>query len=468
MGRKTAKILGGIFLLIAVTALIVLFVTLLHKDSPETSKDTPTKAPTPSISVPEGSVLVWRLAEVTSESNSGERYVSSRYEYDERGLCISSKEYYDDNEPKTECEFSYDEDTKCTTVTVLEHKTVSMGALSAMDSTDNKSVYVLNPEGVKLSEERYDFIDGAYELRYKYEYEYNSEGAVIRRTGYGLMDEGVFYMTGEQTYDWLGNILVDYDAGNSAYSWHRSTYVRDNYGHIIEELHEYAPGGDSDPSDYGTSELDSQGRVVMRTEPAHFAEEPKLNYWKYEYQYFDDGGWRDISYDLYGEISEITEYDVYGNKTKEESYYNGKLTRGKTWEYEPRRGGYMLRCSGYGDTKNEEFSYRYEYDDAGNRIRIEALLDGEWQTIAREEYNDAGQIVRIERNLYTCEFLFDENGNYKERIYTALSEGRKSIDSYTYVPIVITEEELRLAEEYCQPAMWTVPGSLWPDNITFY
>ena len=170
MSRKTAKILGGIFLLIAVTALIVLLVTLLHKDSPETSKDTPTKAPTPSISVPEGSVLVWRLAEVTSESNSGERYVSSRYEYDERGLCISSKEYYDDNEPETECEFSYDEDTKCTTVTVLEHKTVSMGALSAMDSTDNKSVYVLNPEGVKLSEERYDFTDGAYELRYKYEY----------------------------------------------------------------------------------------------------------------------------------------------------------------------------------------------------------------------------------------------------------------------------------------------------------
>ncbi|MBP5353951.1 MAG: hypothetical protein J6Y67_02290 [Lachnospiraceae bacterium] len=469
MSGKAAKILTVFFAGVAAIALIVFLVSLLHKETPEEPKATPT--PTVTITVPKGSVLVWRVSEVNTVTYEGEKYCSARYEYDDRGLCIAAYDYVaDSKEPFKTAELSYDVNTKYTTVTEMENRgQESLIPLSGVAGYNQKSVRVLDPAGRIMIEEVYDYTDGDYVLRYRYEYEYDQDGYVTRRREFSIGDDGVYYMHGERTYDWLGNILTEYVLYGSAGSgtWDRNVYVRDGYGHIIEDRSE-RPTGNGDETEvyvHGTSELDSQGRVVRRTTPAYYAEDTKVDYWRDEYHYFDNGGWQNVSYGLDDEMHEVIEYDAYGNKIREANYFEGKLTRSREWEYEPARGGNMLKYSGHGNDPGDEFSYRYEYDDDGNRILVEALQDGEWQTITREEYNDAGQIVRRERTGYTCEYFYDENGNCTESVSTSMYDGTKSTDSFIYEPIVITEEEARLAGEYYQPVKWTVPYELLPDHL---
>ena len=469
MSKKTAKILAGVFLTIAATALVVLLVTLFHKDAPAEPKVTPTPTVTPTIAVPEGSVLLWRLSEVSEESDKGSRYCSYRYEYDEQGRCISSAEYYaDETEPHTKCEFSYDSDTRYTTVTLFERGNRGENPMASLYVPDTKTIYVFDTRGNKLSEERYDLEDGAYVFYYRYEYDYDNDGFVTRSRRYDLAENGSFFLMRDSTYDWLGNILTDYDAGlGSEITWSRETYFRDDYGHIIEKWSELPTGdGGVDKSMFGESRTDSLGRVVSRTEPAYFSDDT-YDYWRYEYQYFDDGGWRDVSYDLNGYMRELTEYDAYGNKTKEEYWFQDGLSRSTEREYEPRRGGNMLKYTSRDDDESEA-CYRYEYDEFGNQILIEALVDGEWEMVSTEKYNAEGKIVSKERELFSVEYIFDENGNCVESVHTVHSDGTKESEYYTYVPIVVTAEEAQFAETFYQPVRWTWPAGLWSYNTKMH
>ena len=62
------------------------------------------------------------------------------------------------------------------------------------------------------------------------------------------------------------------------------------------------------------------------------------------------------------------------------------------------------------DDDGTESCYRYEYDEFGNQILAEALVDGEWEMVSAEKYNAEGKIVSKERELFSVEYIFDENG----------------------------------------------------------
>ena len=160
MSGKAAKILTVFFAGVAAIALIVFLVSLLHKETPEEPKATPT--PTVTITVPKGSVLVWRVSEVNTVTYEGEKYCSARYEYDDRGLCIAAYDYVaDSKEPFKTAELSYDVNTKYTTVTEMENRgQESLIPLSGVAGYNQKSVRMLDPAGRIMIEEVYDYTDG--------------------------------------------------------------------------------------------------------------------------------------------------------------------------------------------------------------------------------------------------------------------------------------------------------------------
>lgn len=453
--KKAIGLIVGICA-VALVAWIVLMVTVF-RDKEEEKKPFVTPTPYQLPEVPEGSVLVWRLLEVYDVPEKGAGYYSYRYTYDDKGRCISALRYDEPDHVEMEFMLSYDETTGRTTVTRLESSYGTPGVFST------KYVTVYDAQGRAVSKEHSELENGVYVPSSKDEIDFDDQGRPTARRVYDSFYTGQLILCMERTYDPLGYVLSEYDR----YRGKIDNYTRDPYGHVIEHWTEWPT---EEPSRGrivdGESELDDEGRVVLRREPwwVEGADGEYVEaYLEYRYTYSDDGTWRNEWYSEDGRLREVQEFDVYGNITLEKEFYEDGTVSGWESVYQPRFNGRVLQSSKYKEDGSFEYTYRSEYDDFGNRVRTYTLEDGKWELLYEDSYDAEGRRTGIQRAYHSVDYRYDEYGNCVETVYH-MKDGGDSVEYYTYVPFVITKEQAEQPDSFSLPELYLYPGLLEPES----
>lgn len=306
-------------------------------------------------------------------------------------------------------------------------------------------------------------------------YEYENKNITVTNKdlifytgGFYLFDD-IYYT--EVGYEQLGITDMEKDLGtlskSSYYGWGKLEdsveYTYDEVGNLLTEA-EYGEGGIESSVEY---EYDSKGNLSKETH--YTGSENQVNYW-YTYSYDGEGNLLEVTYydtsstyteyeyvyDEVGNLIQETDYSSNGN-CKEISYdYNteGKVTKefihyesdsdstesdNDFWhEYEYDSAGNLLKVVEYeGDAVN--CSVEYEYDGSGNILEATWCYSDSGTASTKLEYDENGNclsiIIEDDDSSWKYEYEYDEDGNlikcikdnYREYIFEYYSDSNPDV-----------------------------------------
>lgn len=218
-------------------------------------------------------------------------------------------------------------------------------------------------------------------VRFSVDYEYDTNGNMIKSTNYDLAEGGINGWV-EISYDANGNEIK-----GAAYSVvDGSTYISQEFnydaeGNLVKEVRYSSDGSIEVVVEYT---YDANGNKIKTTEPQ--------DYW-IEYSYDANGRLiKEEEYEFgYAECCSSVEYtyDANGNLKKRTEYYEGSVDGWTEYSYDAN--GKLIKGTDFNLYEDgvtvEESSVIYEYDSNGNVIKQSAIEDG--YTLSRIEYEYA-------------------------------------------------------------------------------
>jgi len=269
---------------------------------------------------------------------------------------------------------------------------------SANGSIRSVSEYDLNGDVIKSTEY---YPDGKIRSQNEYEYEYDSNGNIVKET---VLDS----YTIEYEYDSSGNKIKEtqylsigklnytkeYDSNGNMVKY---TFYRSDGSELDYQVYEY----DQNENMVEYKDYNSNGFVLF-----HYA---------YEYhqngnmaKYIDYFSYEDVFY-----IQHQNEYDQNGNEVKSTGYdFDGSVTHCFESEYD--QNGNMVKSTQY--SYGDIYSYTlYEYDQVGNAIKYTTYYpDGRATQITdfiyNYEYDSQGNIIKA--TWYNWDNKLDRTNEY--------------------------------------------------------
>lgn len=244
-----------------------------------------------------------------------------------------------------------------------------------------------------------------------------------------------------ESYNHIGKSLKSsYYENDTLSAWNEYSY--DEEGNLTSEA-SYGDGGIGSSVEY---EYDSKGNLSKETH--YTGSENQVNYW-YTYSYDGEGNLLEVTYydtsstyteyeyvyDEVGNLIQETDYSSNGNY-KEISYdYNteGKVTKefihyesnsdstesdNDFWhEYEYDSAGNLLKVIEYeGDAV--DWSVEYEYDESGNILEATWCYSDSDTDLTKLEYDEQGNCLSIISRNNKCQYEYDEAGTLIKCVYS--------------------------------------------------
>ncbi len=279
-------------------------------------------------------------------------------------------------------------------------------------------------------------------------YEYENKNITVTNKdlifytgGFYLFDD-IYYT--EVGYEQLGITDMEKDLGTLSkrlyYGWGKLEdsveYTYDEVGNLLTEA-EYGDGGIESSVEY---EYDSKGNLSKETH--YTGSESQVNYWC-TYSYDGEGNLLEVTYySSNGNYKEISyDYNTEGKVTKEFIHYESDSDSTESdndfWhEYEYDSAGNLLKVVEYeGDAVN--WSVEYEYDGSGNILEATWCYSDSGTASTKLEYDEGGNCLSI---IYgnddsSCKYEYDEDGNlikciednYREYIFEYYSDSNSDV-----------------------------------------
>lgn len=295
---------------------------------------------------PAEAVLIRRA---TRHEGDGTTFVAYEEEYDEAGNQIKLIYYEEDGSISSWAEREYDAFGNWTKNTIYEGD----GSISLL------AVYEYDAAGKKTKSSSYAAdVRGSFCLRMWEEYEYDTDGNMIRYTDY--YGDGSFYGRHEFEYDVFGNLLTE------------TSYNKD--GNISQK---------------SVKAYDSYGNLIMKSWYSYHADGSVSDWYEYEMEYDESGNEIREHCDESGVISLVERtYDMWGNNTKIISYKSdGSIDWWTEKEYDSL-GNETLSIR-YQEDGSIDWRIEREYDQFGNLIK--RVDDGVFIDWDEYEYDELGR-----------------------------------------------------------------------------
>lgn len=427
MGRKKAIIL---VLSICVLALIVwgaLIIFVFGDRDGDGAGDTEDKGPKDTV--------VWCLSEMYLVSSSGEKTLLRKYEYDQKGRCVSEK-------------------------------------AGAEDSTKTME-YVYDEKNLFLTKITCDDLN-------RYEISYDNKGRVRREVIMSLKEDSVRTVE----YDEYENRTYRCVRNGEKNEEERWLYTYDEYGHVIKEIYQ-DNGGKQEVIQW--SDCDDTGRVLRTYEKNKRGNPDDI---LLSVVYNTDGSRAETKYPG-KELSGDTVYNADGKMTEEIT----RTTNGSeevievryTYKYDEK--GRLIKSICVNDYTKRQTEMEYTYMTEGNQYIVwehDVIIDLETDQIIEfdqkysaytlregtafedgtydkyeyrmERTDGRGEKTGNERSV--TEFAYDENGNlisqtmFADEIYDSSNKtefGRKLTTHYVYIPIYVTAKQAERNREFFDP-----------------
>ncbi|GEM_PF-3054843 len=484
MNRKKIKITVGVLLAVLLIASIVAVIMMIDRiqkgnnggNAPGNETVTPTEDPEAVPSeIPEGSVLVWKLSECTTRRNIDGSTTRTVYEYNGDGQCVTATVYDRVGNVSERYRFQYLKEESA----FFEGENAAHTIVIKVEEPDNtsrewKSVTVDKYEGGHLfshetgratdPEEITDFIVTSRDL-----YKYDRDGTQTECLQYRSQTTDILRLTGKQyMVKWAGSEIREcwtenYTGGEPVY---RTVTYADDFGVFL--IDSYYKEKDESPDlrlvplrEFGNDKL----YEAYSGEKCRYSAEIITN---------ADGSRKYIVRNTYNpdspEIDLVREYDAKGRETLVE-YYNGGAYARKKYEYD---GDRLTKWYRFYLRNGKLMDGRIiEYDADGRVTRIVGTSAGEWGFSFDEAKSGKWD------DWYHAEF--DEHGNLKRRV--TIGEGEEQFfyeydendncigyrhqsregdltESMTYIPVVITEEQVKATEVFYFPTSDPMPEGL--------
>lgn len=432
--RKAKWIISGVLfvLSVAVTALIV---TKLSDKKPS-----PENVPTEPAG-PQKTVTVWLLSEAVyiNEESYSDDYTDSSFRgtqsrgifrdtfsYDELGRCIESASYQNDRERSRKTrEYLYDEATQ--TMTVITTSSAKQSSSDKIRCDRDLTVYDFMGRTIRdidYTKDENDNWTPYLEYTYRYltdtvknaicEFTITMDNRIIRRSVYDHLsntlttqeysaDSKRWITTEKQVYDFLNRLTAEYvlsHPDNKMKQEQEYRYHPD--GSYVHRYFWYA----GSPQWY-CDEFDADGRMTKQTRYVYGDNNTIDTVTEYTRIMNPDGGYTDIA----------RQYDSDGTylvTSKKDYASDGDLLKGSAF---------------INEDDGEEVYYLRELDEQGHPLR--ETITGRYASVTD----------------FTC----DENGNCIKAVTPGnWKNGFKRSErwEYTYIPMVLTEEQLRLNNLY--------------------
>lgn len=460
----------------ALAVWIVLMVVLLgdrdgKNDKPAEEKETqlsptaePTVTPEQEIRVPEGSVLVWRLAEYSSQGNSKKSAEKTVYEYNEAGQCVTAIRYNSDGAATERYHFQYTTEKSEETGEPVSRTVVSVVSNPESGADVLKHATVTEYEGkLPVSVAEGETTDAAelkdFTMSKVTYYTYDENGCCTVIEKYAAMASEELKLTSRE-------YAVNHDDSDIR-EWWTENYsgvnliskdgrFSDSFCSIGRLYHGYF-------EEIGSYDL----RIVRQAEIGnsvlyYFCEGDALMD-AVEITYGEDGS-RTYAYTYHDNVDHprvnlIKTYDADGHPTVTDYFnYRGKLQEQKTWEYEDGRlTRWSLRWLEDGSLEDGR---TVRYDSEGRIVEVSTVSEGRWKVVFNAEFDRRGDLIRrvTPEGEETFSREYDDNGNCVE--YTQKTPSRHYGETMTYAPMVITEEALESAEQYYYPLSDVFPKAM--------
>ena len=302
--------------------------------------------------VPEGYVLVFRETARYDSSDSGDRKLLMKANYDKNGYLLKETSYDENEKIESYFTYSYDEQGRLILRTGYEP--------GGEEISRRFWKYDQNGNCIELGRIRSDEWEKYWDEWEKYwdaEMEPNStfeEDERIKQSyrNYGGWDK---YVVLSYSYDEAGRVLelneywdpMVHDMGSKGEYWEKY----DSEGRIVEKC---------DGIDIDSYFYDERGNLIKYLVRQHGKE-----YLLFE-RFEEENESRGVEYSLDGAITEETWYDKTGNKVRMKRYNKGKV---------------------YLDMK-------FEYDDFGNEVKDYYDVNGEYICLQAYEYDDKGRVIK--------------------------------------------------------------------------
>ncbi len=324
------------------------------------------------------------------------------YTYDDNGnLVLEEKTNYSYNNETGELATTYSEYTACEydengNVTYSEEYYIEEGKKEIIVYEEN----TYDENGNLIHEKWYNTEDNYYDT----EYVYDKNGFLVKETekrSYGVtvteytVNEKGYAVTTKTTFNY-----TEESSGAVTISEFETVYEYDEEGRQLKVVNTYSNGTTTSTE----NAYNEQGDIIKQTE---IDIEGKVNDSLFEYEYFENGEVRKETNILnrFGKSSMKSEYDEYGNVTRE---YTDEKSR--TYEYTYNEQGLIATELRTLDGKQ---MFEYTYDENGNLIK-------------EVRYNPEEPDNKTE---YT--YTYDEKNN--RTTYSVTNNGITDTDKFTYV-----------------------------------
>lgn len=481
--RRKSKVpywIAGVCAL-ALVAWVVLMVVIFRDDDSKNNKNntdnktkhendiTETPGATPTIAVPEGSILVWRVTECMNQRDGDEYGTRTEYEYNELGQCMSATRYDRTGAVWEIWRFAYSmtksratgEDVPQTVVTMVQNP----------DSGEETPKYAMinTYEGDRPVTEMTGETTDAKNLedfratsRVDYEYDENGECKDIRTyialtSGKLRLTKREFAVVRDTTPEisewWVERYMDDvvyerqitFSDSCGAFLTHSSSKFNDEgcfeFGLTKQVINENTVL-------YSLVELGNAyiggDRVAETVEVNERANGSRM--YTYMHYYFDNTS----------ELERVEECDENGRRILAEGYDRSFVSQHR-WEYDD--AGRLTKWYIYSVTlESYECGCELEFDSEGHVVSKKKVDgNGVWKTVYDAVYDYEGKLTQrtTTEGTETFSYEFDEFGNCTEFRYKTPDGNFR--EDMKYTPVVITGEQAKEAGKYFFPSCDALP-----------
>ena len=479
--KKTPYWIAGVCAF-ALVAWVVLMVVIFRDDDLKNNKNntdnktehkndiTETPGATPTIAVPEGSVLVWRVAECMKRNDDEMVGTRTEYQYNELGQCVGAMRYDRTGAMSELWKFQYSMTKSKTTgkevpqtiVTMVENPNSGEDKIKyAMINTYEDGRPMIEMTGETTDAE--ELADFRPNKRVEYEYEENGDCKDIRtyltlNAANLKLSKREFAIVREDTpevREWWeerylgGNIYERWaEFSDSCGVFFRHGCVKNNSDEGIFDFRVMKKVKDDNTVVYNLVEFNNgytqSDRVAESVEVTE--RDDGTRQYVYTHYYFDNTS----------DLASVAECDSNGRRIMEE-FYDRSFVSQKIWEYDD--SGRLTKWYVYCETlEYYEGGCEVVYNQDGH-VLLKRVINGrgEWETVYTASFDSRGNMTQrvVGDKSEAFSYEYDEFGNLTGFRYKSPSENFQEV--MTYTPIVITEEQAREAEKYYFPSCTVQP-----------
>lgn len=393
--------------------------------------------------VPEGYVLVFRETARYDSSDSGERKLLMKANYDKNGYLLKETSYDENEKIESYFTYSYDEQGRLILRTGYEP--------GGEEISRRFWKYDQNGNCIELGRIRSDEWEEFYDAEMGPNSTFEEDERIIQSYNYSTCSK---YEVLSYSYDEAGRVLelnkywssMVHDMGSKGEYWEKY----DSEGRIVEKC----DGMYTDSYSYN-----EKGNLIKHYRK--YRDKESLVFERLE----EEKESRGVEYSMDGDITEETWYDKTGNKVRMKRYNKGKAYLDMKFEYDD----FGNEVKDYYDVNGEYICLQaYEYDDKGRVIKehnymdstqtIPNLYDDATENCITMAYDKYGKKIteiayRPDGTMFNS-FIEGRNGyigeldEYQNRIKTVSYRMREpeTVTEYQYKPFVIPIDKLNDAD----------------------